>query len=590
MIFLFGILAVIFFFNILNMSKRIDTLEKKINTFNFSNTDARQPSQNIVKQLDDSALTDNEIYSPVSQNNNPEISSTDSFDPLVWFKENWLLKLGIFLFLVGFGWFVSYAFIHDWIGPVGRIVLGLGAGIISLGFGQFRMNKNSTQGKTFLVLGSALMIVTLYAGHLIYNFFSPVALLVFVFIICAYIAGMALQFNMKSIAVYGLVVAYTSPLFVVAVAQPKIFFSYLVIVSLASIWLAHIREWRDLGAVSIVGFLLHVIPYMLTINTVATTDKFFAASCIFIMCLVYFFISMYGLIRNNDTVNQGDIIIAIFNSVLIIFATYTFVDEKIMSIVLIGWMLLFMIGGYFVFRYTQKENFFYLYSLVAVVLLVFATAMELDGSALIYAYAIESAVISIAGYLVTRKLRVGYSLSALMIGPALMSLPSMFSNKWSTGIAHDDFGVLFTIGTLFIGLGLFYYFSEEEAERYNDSTDLGFYPRLLVAGSVFYLILIWLSSGTIFVEPGIAILVSLVIYTIVGISTYFYGLINEMELLKKCGGALLIFVVARLLIIDVWNMELGSRIVTFILIGGLFIATAFLGNKRRNRMNGGASE
>ena len=47
---------------------------------------------------------------------------------VIWLKEDWLMKLGAFLFIVGFGWFVSYAFANNWVGPFGRISIGIVAG------------------------------------------------------------------------------------------------------------------------------------------------------------------------------------------------------------------------------------------------------------------------------------------------------------------------------------------------------------------------------------------------------------------------------------------------------------------------------
>ena len=47
---------------------------------------------------------------------------------VTWIKEDWLMKLGALLLLIGFGWFATYAFLNNWIGPAGRISLGLGLG------------------------------------------------------------------------------------------------------------------------------------------------------------------------------------------------------------------------------------------------------------------------------------------------------------------------------------------------------------------------------------------------------------------------------------------------------------------------------
>ena len=64
-------------------------------------------------------------------------SGTTSADRFVrWIREDWLLKLGALLLLVGLSWLASYAFLNNWIGPMGRIALGLvaGTGFIALGW------------------------------------------------------------------------------------------------------------------------------------------------------------------------------------------------------------------------------------------------------------------------------------------------------------------------------------------------------------------------------------------------------------------------------------------------------------------------
>jgi uncharacterized membrane protein len=74
-----------------------------------------------------------------------------------------------------------------------------------------------------------------------------------------------------------------------------------------------------------------------------------------------------------------------------------------------------------------------------------------------------------------------------------------------------------------------------------------------------------------------------VVYTIVGIISYIYGFSNQKRVLKIYGGLIVGFVVLRLLLIDIWKMELTGRIITFFLIGALLISTAFLTNRKKEQ-------
>ena len=55
---------------------------------------------------------------------------------------------------------------------------------------------------------------------------------------------------------------------------------------------------------------------------------------------------------------------------------------------------------------------------------------------------------------------------------------------------------------------------------------------------------------------------------------------KEHKEVTLSGGILLGFVVLRLLLVDVWAMDLVGRIITFVVIGVLLISTAFMGNSK----------
>ena len=76
-------------------------------------------------------------------------------------------------------------------------------------------------------------------------------------------------------------------------------------------------------------------------------------------------------------------------------------------------------------------------------------------------------------------------------------------------------------------------------------------------------------------------MVALSIYTVIGIAAYLEGFKFESRALRIYGGALLLCVVGRLLVVDVWQMELTGRIITFFLIGTLLMSTAFLSHYKK---------
>jgi uncharacterized membrane protein len=80
--------------------------------------------------------------------------------------------------------------------------------------------------------------------------------------------------------------------------------------------------------------------------------------------------------------------------------------------------------------------------------------------------------------------------------------------------------------------------------------------------------------------PDLATMTTLIIYTVIGLVAYFAGLYGNDTARRVYGTVLLAFVVVRLLFIDVWEMELFGRVITFFAIGILLMSTAFLTKKK----------
>jgi uncharacterized membrane protein len=66
------------------------------------------------------------------------------------------------------------------------------------------------------------------------------------------------------------------------------------------------------------------------------------------------------------------------------------------------------------------------------------------------------------------------------------------------------------------------------------------------------------------------------VYTVLGLILFIKGRTGDRKTTLTAGGVLLGFVVLRLLLIDVWQMELFGRVVTFAAIGVLLVSTAFI--------------
>lgn len=501
-----------------------------------------------------------------------------SYDKFVeWLKEDWLLKLGALLLIIGFGWLTTYAFLNNWIGPMGRIALGVATGALFIVLGWWRIKKYIHQGGIFLVLGSTTILLTIFAAREVYGFFTPFSALAVMFLSTAFVALASVKYNSRSLALAGLVLAGVAPLLTNAPSPDYVgLFSYLFVVILGTVWITALTGRRELTTAALILIVFYSLPHFLSL---VSADKGILLLFAYGFASVFFLTNTLGILKSKSGKIIPDLITAAGNGIFLLIWIMIAAPDEWKSLIISAWMIVFIAGAFIIFRATQRREPFYVYAGVGVAMLVAATSAELKGATLVIAYIIESGIISLITYLVLRDIKIAQKVSLLLIGPVILSFGSFTSNAWHTGIIHKDFFVLFILGLTLLGLGSFFF---SRIRNLVDKESRQINTILLVAGSVYAYALLWLSLHAWLQNDNTAVMISLVVYIIIGLITYFYGLANKNRGLQIYGGILIGIVVGRLFLVDVWKMELTGRITTFFIVGILLVSTAFFRRKKHN--------
>jgi hypothetical protein len=166
----------------------------------------------------------------------------------------------------------------------------------------------------------------------------------------------------------------------------------------------------------------------------------------------------------------------------------------------------------------------------------------------------------------------------LFIFPAFLSIASIDEYARSENLFTKDLLVLVLMSAALVVAGRVLSSAAKKDSNvvgkiYDGST-------LVVFGTIFIWIIVWLFVHNLLPNtPDMATMITLVIYTIAGLLAYFAGLFGHDKARRVYGAGLLAFVVARLLFVDVWDMELFGRVLTFFVIGTLLMSTAFYSRK-----------
>lgn len=495
-----------------------------------------------------------------------------------WCTEDWLLKLGALLLLIGFGWLVTYAFLNNWIGPMGRIALGIFAGVAILLLGRWRIMQFVHQGSIFLALGSTVILLTIFAAREVYDFFTPGIALAVMFLSTAFIALTSVQYKTKALGVISLALAGIAPLLTSSPSADYVsLFAYLFIVVLGTVWIVLITGWRQLTTAAFILILFYSLPHLTGYTYSGRNDLGALLLFSYAFATVFFITNTAAIIKQKSNDIVADLVTAGGNGLLLLAWIMMAAHDEWKSLLIAAWMIVFAFAAFTIFKITNRKEPFYVYAGVGIAMLAAATSAEFSGATLVIAYAIESAMISLVTYFIMRDIKLGELLSLLLIGPIILSFESLIARAWRTSIFHRHFFVILIIALVLLGLGMFF---REMYRRTGEALEERFYPVLIIGGSVYAYALVWLSLHAAFMNDDIAKMLALFVYTVAGLISYLYGTLHLKKVFRLYGGVLLGLVVLRLLMVDIWDMALSGRIITFFIIGALLMSTAFIGRKK----------
>jgi uncharacterized membrane protein len=161
----------------------------------------------------------------------------------------WINRVGVLTLIIGVAFFFKYAFDNQWIGETGRVVLGLLAGLATLGSGDIlwrRGQKVFAQG--LCGLGVSILYLSFYASFGFYHLLPQGAAFVLMVMVTAMSGALAMRYDAMAIAALGMLGGYLTP-FLLSTGQdaPWTFFSYLLLIDVGAVAIARQRRWRPLN-------------------------------------------------------------------------------------------------------------------------------------------------------------------------------------------------------------------------------------------------------------------------------------------------------------------------------------------------------
>ncbi|MFZ0730978.1 MAG: DUF2339 domain-containing protein [Candidatus Sulfotelmatobacter sp.] len=171
---------------------------------------------------------------------------------------HWLNRIGIAAVLIGISYFLKFAFENNWIGPAGRVAIGLVAGIaIVIWSERFRLKDYKAFSYSLKAVGIGTLYLSLWAAFQRYGLIPNTVVFAMMIIVTACAAAMALAQDAQILAVFALIGGFTTPLLLSTGQNREVaLFSYVAILDIATLVLVTFKPWRRLLVLSYAGTLV----------------------------------------------------------------------------------------------------------------------------------------------------------------------------------------------------------------------------------------------------------------------------------------------------------------------------------------------
>ena len=217
----------------------------------------------------------------------------------------WFNRVGILAVLIGMAWFLKFAIDNHWIGPLGRVLIGLivGAGLIAWSE-RFRNKGYAVFSYSLKAIGSGVLYFSLWAAFSLYQLVpAPVAFIAMV-AVTAFNGFMAWAQDAELLAVYAIAGGVSTPLLLsTGENHEATLFTYLLVIDIAVLILVALKPWSRLLFMAFLGSSLFFVAWWLEYYSDAQSLR----TAVFLACffLVFAFAPRLVRPRFDDTRVSG---------------------------------------------------------------------------------------------------------------------------------------------------------------------------------------------------------------------------------------------------------------------------------------------
>ena len=498
----------------------------------------------------------------------------------------WLNRVGIVALLLAASFFLKYAFDNDWVGPSGRVALGLLAGIALLLYSQWLLRQGYGYFSGGIAgLAAGVLYLSLYAAWSFYQLVPQPVAFAGMIVVTGTMVVLALGRDSQPLALLALVGGFLTPILLDTGKDTQVpLFLYLAVLNGGLMVMARLRSWRSLELVAFVGTVIYYWGWVETFYDVSKLERTaFFATLFFVEFTVFpiFYARQHGKIPPEHVV----LVLANATSFLVALQYLLYRDHRW---VLTGAVLVLAAAHLAAMRLlpapqaSQRSVPRLLFAGLALTFVTLAIPIRLESRWIAIAWAVEGAVLVWSGF--QGNLRLLRWAGIVLFGGAAACL-ILFEMSAQTFLWNPRF---LTYAMVVVCFTAAFVFSRRHQEKLSLGEGRAFDVVGLSANAFLLSALsmeVWELFGRMQLNLGedtrlTQQLALSLLWTVYATALILWGVGKGSPALRWSGLALFSIVVVKVFLYDLSFLERVYRIASFTVLGVLLVVVSFFYQQR----------
>jgi len=504
----------------------------------------------------------------------------------------WLNRIGIVAILIGVSYFLKYAFENNWIGPSGRVVIGLLTGIgLVLWSESFRAKGYQAFSYSLKAVGIGTLYLSLWGAFQVYHLIPAAAAFASMAMVTAATIALALTQDAELLATFALVGGFSTPILLSTGQNHEVvLFSYVALLDIAVLALAIGKPWRRLLWGSFAGTILLYVGWYsdyYSADQRATTVLF--ATVFFLLFACIPLATPYNESQRFTGASVTLTVMPLLNAGAFFLALYQVYDGETATLTwyALGLAAVYLaIGSAFRRRFPGQDNTFLnlLHIGIAIAFITIAIPLKLDGQWITIGWLIESAVLLWISVKVRTDFLRFLAVAALALGIGRLLLIDRFQTD--TLIFNARFATYLVAIAVLGGIIVF-------GNKHASQREKPFLQIAAVLLNLLALVALTLEASDYF-DRQLATLHHVIfaapftqlrlerdfsysaIWLVYGVALMAVGFGRKSSFVRWQSLVLIAATIAKVFLYDVSALDKGYRILSFVALGAVLLAISFV--------------